>query len=50
MFRAEPDGAGWSVTGRARIEVPGRVVLRCGQGRDGFLWLRTGDTWVRLEA
>jgi hypothetical protein len=50
LVYAELNGTGWAVTGRHRIEVPGRVVLQCGQGRDGVLWLRTGDTWLRIEA
>jgi hypothetical protein len=50
LVYAELGGTGWAVTGRRRIEVPGRVVLRCGQGRDGVLWLRTGDIWLRIEA
>ncbi|MEW1910340.1 hypothetical protein AB0442_18090 [Kitasatospora sp. NPDC085895] len=35
VVRAELDGDTWSVTERRRIRVPGRVVMRCGQGRDG---------------
>lgn len=50
VVRAEFDGDAWSVTERRRIRVPGRVVMRCGQGRDGVLWLRAGDTWLRIEA
>ncbi|MEV6756956.1 hypothetical protein [Streptomyces sp. NPDC051214] len=50
LTRAELSGGAWTVTGREHIRVPGRVVLRCGQGRDGFLWLRAGDTWLRIEA
>lgn len=50
VVRAELDGDTWSVTERRTIRVPGRVVMRCGQGRDGVLWLRTGDTWLRIEA
>ncbi|WP_200211133.1 hypothetical protein [Micromonospora coerulea] len=50
VFRAELVGASWVVTDRHKEQVPGRVVLRCGQGRDGFLWLRTGDTWLRIDA
>ncbi|MFH9751285.1 hypothetical protein [Streptomyces griseus] len=50
LLRAELDGDTWPVTDRARIRTPGRVVMHCGQGRDGFLWLRAGDTWVRVEA
>ncbi|MEV6205629.1 hypothetical protein [Kitasatospora sp. NPDC051914] len=50
VVRAELVGADWSVTDRRRIRVPGRVVMRCGQGRDGSLWLRAGDTWLRIEA
>ncbi|MFB6989427.1 hypothetical protein [Streptomyces sp. NPDC056304] len=50
LTHAELDGDSWTVTSRRKLRVPGRVVLRCGQGRDGFLWLRTGDTWLRIEA
>ncbi|MFE1437256.1 hypothetical protein [Streptomyces sp. NPDC058739] len=50
VVRAELDGDAWRVTERRKIRVPGRVVMRCGQGRDGLLWLRTGDTWLRIEA
>jgi hypothetical protein len=32
------------------VRVPGRVVMKCGQGRDGTLWLRAGHTWVRIDA
>ncbi|MFJ8650135.1 hypothetical protein ACIRNI_28995 [Streptomyces sp. NPDC093546] len=50
LIRAELTGTTWAVTSRHRLRVPGRVVLRCGQGRDGSLWLRAGDTWLRVEA
>ncbi|MDT0573791.1 hypothetical protein RM704_41190 [Streptomyces sp. DSM 3412] len=50
VVRAELDGGAWRVTERHRMRVPGRVVLRCGQGRDGFLWLRAGDMWLRIAA
>ncbi|UXI81795.1 hypothetical protein N6Q81_28955 [Streptomyces vinaceusdrappus] len=50
LTRAELDGTTWTVTDRRKLDVPGRVVLRCGQGRDGALWLRAGDTWLRIEA
>ena len=50
VFRAELVGDSWIVTDRRKTAVPGRVVLRCGQGRDGLLWLRTGDVWLRIEA
>ncbi|MFK4066498.1 hypothetical protein [Streptomyces sp. NPDC029674] len=50
LVRAELNGATWAVTDRRRLRVPGRVVGRCGQGRDGHLWLRAGDTWLRIEA
>ncbi|MGY3334417.1 hypothetical protein ACVW0K_000516 [Streptomyces filamentosus] len=50
LTRAELRGSTWTVTERRRIRVPGRVVLRCAQGRDGFLWLRAGDTWLRVGA
>ncbi|MEO3746932.1 hypothetical protein [Plantactinospora sp. B5E13] len=50
VFRAELVDGSWAVTDRHNTQVPGRVVLWCGQGRDGHLWLRTGDTWLRVEA
>ncbi|MFK0255650.1 hypothetical protein [Streptomyces sp. NPDC090445] len=50
LVRAELTGDTWAVTSRRRLRVPGRVVIHCGQGRDGSLWLRTGDTWLRVEA
>lgn len=50
LVQAELRGGEWQVTGRRRLRMPGRVVMRCGQGRDGFLWLRAGDTWVRIAA
>jgi hypothetical protein len=50
VVRAELVDTTWSVTDRRKIRLPGRVVMRCGQGRDGSLWLRTGNTWIRLEA
>lgn len=50
LTRAEFDGTTWTATDRRTLRVPGRVVGRCGQGRDGTLWLRTGDTWLRIEA
>ncbi|MFD9355590.1 hypothetical protein [Streptomyces sp. NPDC060031] len=37
------------ITDRQRVPLPGRVVMQCGQGRDGTLWLRAGDAWVRIE-
>jgi hypothetical protein len=42
-------GESWTVTDQRKMQVPGRVVLRCGQGRDGTLWLRAGDSWLRIE-
>ncbi|MFF2406630.1 hypothetical protein [Streptomyces sp. NPDC058092] len=50
VVRAELVGDTWSVTERRKMRVPGRVVMRCGQGRDGFLWLRASRTWLRIEA
>ncbi|MGW7820329.1 hypothetical protein ACWGLF_19855 [Streptomyces puniciscabiei] len=50
LIHAELNGTTWAVTSRRRLRVPGRVVLRCGQGRDGSLWLRAGNTWLRTEA
>ncbi|WP_259370700.1 hypothetical protein [Streptomyces sp. SCUT-3] len=50
LVRAESDGAGWAVTDRRAVRLPGRVVMHCGQGRDGFLWLRAGNTFLRTRA
>jgi hypothetical protein len=50
LIRAELNGTTWAVTSRRRLRLPGRVVMRCGQGRDGSLWLRAGNTWLRIEA
>ncbi|MGW1616207.1 hypothetical protein ACWCQZ_43505 [Streptomyces sp. NPDC002285] len=50
LIRAELNGTTWTVTSRRRLRTPGRVVMRCGQGRDGFLWLRAGNTWLRIGA
>ncbi|MER8073625.1 hypothetical protein ABTZ59_35900 [Streptomyces sp. NPDC094034] len=50
LTRAELNGTTWTVTNRRTLRVPGRTVMRCGQGRNGFLWLRAGDTWLRIEA
>ncbi|OKJ48674.1 hypothetical protein AMK28_33875 [Streptomyces sp. CB02115] len=36
LIRAERRGTAWTVTSRRRLRVPGRVVLRCGQGRDAI--------------
>lgn len=49
VVRAELVDDTWNVTERRKMRLPGRVVMRCGQGRDGFLWLRAGDTWLRIE-
>ncbi|MFH7599665.1 hypothetical protein WDV06_31885 [Streptomyces racemochromogenes] len=40
----------WTVGGEERLRMPGPVRMRCGQGRDGVLWLRAGDAWVRVRA
>jgi hypothetical protein len=50
VFRAELADDSWIVTDRHKVVVPGRVVLRCGHGRDGLLWLRTGDVWLHIRA
>ncbi|MFD8588265.1 hypothetical protein ACFV1B_01700 [Streptomyces sp. NPDC059637] len=50
LVRAESDDAGRAVTDRRAVRLPGRVVMHCGQGRDGFLWLRAGNTWLRTRA
>ncbi|MFD8019544.1 hypothetical protein ACFV6G_03855 [Streptomyces lavendulae] len=38
----------WVVTAQERLSLPGPMGMRCAQGRDGALWLRGGDTWVRI--
>ncbi|WP_405434900.1 hypothetical protein [Streptomyces anulatus] len=50
LTRAELVGDVCVVIGQERVRVPGRVVAKCGQGRDGTLWLRAGRTWVRIDA
>ncbi|WP_020123613.1 hypothetical protein [Streptomyces canus] len=50
VTRAELVGDGCVAVCQERVRVPGRVVMKCGQGRDGTLWLRAGRTWVRIEA
>lgn len=50
LTRARLVGGALEATAEERVAVPGPVVLRCGQGRDGVLWLRAGDSWVRVEA
>ncbi|MGW2485787.1 hypothetical protein ACWCV9_01025 [Streptomyces sp. NPDC001606] len=50
LVGARLDGTAWEVTSRRKVRVPGRVVGHCGQGRDGFLWLRAGDAWLRIAA
>ncbi|MEV4339800.1 hypothetical protein [Streptomyces sp. NPDC049590] len=50
VTRAELAGDVCVATSQERVRVPGRVVMHCGQGRDGTLFLRAGRTWVRIEA
>ena len=50
LIRAEWNDRAWIVTDQRTVAVPGPVVLRCGQGRDGCLWLRAGDTWLQFSA
>lgn len=50
LTHAELNGTTCTVTSRRTLRVPGRVVMRCGQGRNGSLWLRAGDAWMRIEA
>ncbi|MGW2543314.1 hypothetical protein ACWC5I_21155 [Kitasatospora sp. NPDC001574] len=50
VVRAELVGDTWRVIDRSILHVPGRVVRHGGQGRDGVLWLRAGNTWIRVEA
>jgi hypothetical protein len=50
VIRAELVDGSWIVTERQKVQVPGRVVMRCGQGREGTLWLRAGKTWLQVDA
>ncbi|MBT1188338.1 hypothetical protein HET69_31270 [Streptomyces sp. CJ_13] len=50
LSRAELIDNAWVITTQERLRLPGPVVMRCAQGRDGALWLRGGDTWTRIEA
>lgn len=50
LTRAELIDGAWVITSQERLRLPGPIVMRCAQGRDGTLWLRGGDTWVRIEA
>ncbi|CAL9466153.1 hypothetical protein SUDANB120_02742 [Streptomyces sp. enrichment culture] len=50
LSRAELVGDAWVVTVQEKLRLPGRVVMRCAQGRDGVLCLRAGDTWTRIDA
>ncbi|MEV6432529.1 hypothetical protein [Nocardia sp. NPDC051463] len=49
LIRARLHDTTWTVTSRRKLEVPGPVVLHCGQGRDGSLYLRAGDTWLCID-
>lgn len=40
----------WVITAREQLQLPEPVTMRCVQGRDGVLWIRGGDTWIRIEA
>ncbi|MFD0360529.1 hypothetical protein ACFQZZ_03590 [Nocardia sp. GCM10030253] len=50
LIRAELHDTTWTVTSRHKLRVPGRVVMHCGQGRDGSLYLRADDTWLTTQA
>jgi hypothetical protein len=50
VTRAELVDDTWTVIDQQQITTPDRIVMRCGQGRDGVLWLRAGDQWLRLTA
>ncbi|MFI6938637.1 hypothetical protein ACIBI4_05160 [Streptomyces sp. NPDC050418] len=50
LTRAELDGTTWTASSHHRLRLPGRVVLHCGQGREGSLWLRAGNAWLRIDA
>ncbi|BCM64952.1 hypothetical protein L0F81_32825 [Streptomyces tricolor] len=49
LSRAELVDGAWVITAQEKLRLPGPVVMHCAQGRDGVLWLRAGDTWVRIE-
>ncbi|MEW2140284.1 hypothetical protein AB0892_27455 [Streptomyces sp. NPDC005409] len=50
LSRAELVDDAWVITSKEKLRLPGPVVWRCAQGRDGVLWLRAGDTWLQIEA
>ncbi|UQX04535.1 hypothetical protein [Streptomyces sp. RerS4] len=50
LSRAELVDDAWVITAQEKLRLPGPVVMRCAQGRDGVLWLRAGDTWLQIEA
>ncbi|GAA4473486.1 hypothetical protein [Phytohabitans houttuyneae] len=50
VTRAELIDGSLTTTQHKILETPGPVVKRCGQGRDGILWLRAGDIWMRIDA
>ncbi|MEU7068428.1 hypothetical protein [Streptomyces sp. NPDC046161] len=50
LSRAELVDDTWVITTQEKLHLPGPVVMRCAQGRDGTLWLRADDTWTRIEA
>ncbi|GLY32257.1 hypothetical protein Kisp02_56220 [Kineosporia sp. NBRC 101731] len=47
LIRARRWEGVWVETDSYHLAMPGRVVLSCAQGRDGTLWIRAGDTWIR---
>ncbi|MFE5753772.1 hypothetical protein ACFQ7M_36430 [Streptomyces massasporeus] len=50
LSRAELVDDALVITAQEKLRLPGPVVMRCAQGRDGVLWLRAGDSWMRIEA
>ncbi|MFI8385754.1 hypothetical protein [Streptomyces sp. NPDC085540] len=50
LSRAKLVDDAWGITARENLRLPEPVGRRCAQGRDGVLWLRAGDSWIRIEA
>ncbi|MET9610916.1 hypothetical protein ABZZ17_38515 [Streptomyces sp. NPDC006512] len=38
----------WVITTQEKLTLPEPMGYSCTQGRDGNLWLRSGDTWTRI--
>ena len=50
IVHADLVGKLWKVSRRRPLRLPGGLDEEPGQGRDGVLWFRSGDTWLRVEA